>query len=160
MIDERAIEMAIVDRITAHAPVFTATYPGGEWFRQIENVGLYDIDLENVREVVRTDPACLVEYGGESASDLGTAATSSTITARIYIYVFVSGLVSRGKTSQDANALARIVKDALRGWTFRTGGQTGHLKYRGATPRGRIDGTTLQIKALEFDLSIQDHPLT
>lgn len=157
MINETTIERAIVDRITAHADAFAADTPNGVWFKLVDNVGLYDIDIENIRDVVKITPACLVEYGGESASDLGTTATSSNITARIYVYVFVVGKMSHKQTSEDANALARAVKGALRGWYARTDGQSMHLRYRGATPRGRIDGAGMLIKALEFELITQDH---
>jgi hypothetical protein len=135
MIDEQAIEQAVMDRITDARPVFETQHPGQQWFKVIQNTGLADIDLENVREFVKAEPACLVEYGSETAQQMDQAAESYMIVAKIYVFVFVKGMLRPGDTSRNADRLARVVQNALAGANIRQGNQFGKLYYRGATAR-------------------------
>ena len=159
MIDEHAVENLIVDRILARENDFTTRYSGKQWFRHVEGVGMYDIDPDNVRDFVRVEPACLVEYGGDSASDMDNAGKSSQIMADIMIYVIGRGMYSPSDTSDDINALAREVKAALRGYAFNIGDAWADLRYRAASARSRLDENSgLIVKVLRFEFKTIDHP--
>lgn len=153
MMIEENIEVDVVAKIAAMEAQFK-TDNKGKWFSVIEASGLYDIDFENISQYVKSTPACLVEFGEDDAEDFDNSGIQSKIDAVIYVYVIVNGAYKRSKTSEDAMVLSRYVKQALRGQTYE-GEYLGDYRYRGSTPRARINSTLL-IRGIKFSFKTID----
>ena len=150
MMIEEQIENDAAAKISAQAAQFASDNPGKAWFKSVQAIGQYDIDFENVADFVKTSPACLVEYGGESVEDLDNAGYQSRSEGRIYVYVVTHGLWTHKGTSDDAFALCRAIKNALRGQVYQgADGVFGDYRYEAATPKVRNDGGLL-MRALQF----------
>lgn len=161
VINETAIEQILLDRINAEdvRALYAAIAPGKDWFYDLMTVGMFDIDETNIREFVRTVPACLVSYSGENASDLDNAGTSSRLSMAYTVYVVVRSVESPGDMSGETAYLTMAVKQALRGAKIRTDDGMLDVRYVRSSQRARLGESGLSIRAVEFTVTVYDHPL-
>lgn len=150
MIIEEQIEQALVDRIAEAA---------GAGFKHVDRIGMYDVDLSNpdtLARFIQIQPACLVEYGEDSATPLDQSHRSSMLEASIYVWIFVQGSWAQKDTSDKSNALGRIVKDALRGIVLDIADAQLQLDYK---ERGVGREGDLLLLIQRYTLKGFDHPI-
>ena len=159
MFTEELLESWMIDRVKEQNAISSIG------FKVVDRIGAYNPDPNDpdaIAQFVRISPACLVGVGADNwQADKDSQGFIQTFHYTVIVDIITRGGWEHRDTSDNANALHRLCKQALRGQAFgpNDGSTAGLnvLRYRGRTPYP-LDGGLLLIQQ-EYQFVVIDEEL-